>query len=176
MVILTNITNKIKDLSRKEVFLNGMRVGVVILLMIISFTFGKLSSVGGEREQAQNVAIYLPNGDLYNKNNLLKQSPLSAYILGGATDVVKAVAGPSTTERVKAVENSPEYAQYVDTESQATSLSNTQKEGIFGSKNGHTYYVPGCKSGSRIKLENIVYFTSETDAQDKGYSKSKLCK
>ncbi len=177
MEIVTKIKNKIKDFSEKESVMNAFKIGSILLLMIISFTFGKLSSMGGERTVSKNVSIYLPSGDLYSKNNApVSENPLTAYVLGGATDSYRALQGPTVTERVTAVENSPEYAQMVSSNPNSSLGSNAAREGIFGSKNGTTYYTIGCKSGNRIKPENKVYFTSEIDAQDQGYRKSKLCK
>lgn len=175
MEIITRMRNKIKDLSEKRVVQDACKIGCVMLLMIISFIFGKLSSEGGEKGSLMPVAIYLPNGDLYSKNKT-PESPLSAYILGGATDAYRVINGPTSDERLQIVENSPEYTQMMASHTSSSGTGDTTREGIFGSKNGHTYYTVGCTAGNRVKPENRVYFSSETDAGDKGYSKSKLCK
>ncbi len=44
---------------------------------------------------------------------------------------------------------------------------------IYASSKGTKYYLPNCKSS--IKEENKIYFDSELDAQNAGYSLSKSC-
>jgi hypothetical protein len=175
MDTITRITNKIKELSDSQKFIRIGKIICLALLMTISYTFGKLSSQTGDLVQEKQVQIYLPNGTLYQPNteNINTDNPLSAYILGGATDTIRVPNGPSTTERVTMVQNTPEYNQI---DPNTITGTNTQLDAVFGSKNGSTYYVPGCKSGNRVKLENRVYFESETDAEDQGYTRSKLCK
>lgn len=46
---------------------------------------------------------------------------------------------------------------------------------FVASKNGTKYYPMDCKSASRIKDENKVYFNSETEAIDEGYEKASGC-
>jgi len=43
------------------------------------------------------------------------------------------------------------------------------------SKTGKVYYTPTCTSFNRIKEENRVYFTEESEAVAAGYSLSSLC-
>ncbi len=43
------------------------------------------------------------------------------------------------------------------------------------SKNGTRYYPIGCKSASRIKDENKVYFMTEEEAQDTGLTRASGC-
>jgi hypothetical protein len=175
MDTITKITNKIKEYTESREFTRIGKTVIVILLMTISFTFGKLSSRAGDSTVLDPVSIYLPDGTVYSGNlDSTRNEPLSAYILGGATDAIRLANGPSTAERVSMAENDPNTGQI--TSSADTSSSTDQPEAIFGSKNGSTYYIPGCKSGNRVKPENRVYFESETDAEDQGYSRSKLCK
>ncbi len=58
---------------------------------------------------------------------------------------------------------------------------NDQKEGqnqgsYFASKKGKKYYPVGCSAGNNIKLENKIYFSSSTDAENAGYILSSSCK
>ena len=71
---------------------------------------------------------------------------------------------------------------------QTTSSSNTQNTasaieaftantGSFvASKNGTKYYLPGCSGVGRIQDQNKVYFTTEQEAIDAGYTKASGCK
>ena len=43
------------------------------------------------------------------------------------------------------------------------------------SKNGSKYYPVNCKSASRIKPENQIFFTTPSDAEQAGYSFSDQC-
>lgn len=46
---------------------------------------------------------------------------------------------------------------------------------FVASKNGTKYYPIGCKSASRIKQENKVYFESEDEAELAGLEKTSTC-
>ncbi len=45
---------------------------------------------------------------------------------------------------------------------------------IYASSKGSKYYFPNCKSS--IKEENKIYFNSEIEAENAGYSLAKTCK
>lgn len=45
----------------------------------------------------------------------------------------------------------------------------------FASKRGKKYYPFGCSAGKSIKEENRIYFSSESEAQAKGYTLSTSC-
>ena len=45
----------------------------------------------------------------------------------------------------------------------------------FGSRNGSKYYEDSCKSVTRIKSENMVWFSDEADAALQGYTKATSC-
>lgn len=53
--------------------------------------------------------------------------------------------------------------------------SDVVKIEIVASKSGTKYYYPWCSGINRIKPENKVYFTSHTEAINKGYSRAKNC-
>jgi hypothetical protein len=46
---------------------------------------------------------------------------------------------------------------------------------IVASKNGTKYYLPGCNGVGRILDQNKVYFASEKEALDAGYTKASGC-
>ena len=52
----------------------------------------------------------------------------------------------------------------------------TSKDNIVASKNGAKYYLSTCSGVKRIKEENKVFFNSETDAINAGYTKASNCK
>lgn len=52
--------------------------------------------------------------------------------------------------------------------------SDTEKR-FVASKTGTKYYPPDCGGISRIKAENRVYFATEQEAQDKGYTRTTTC-
>lgn len=47
---------------------------------------------------------------------------------------------------------------------------------LVGSKNGTKYYYPWCTGVSKISPENLIYFTSKTEAETRGYTASATCK
>ncbi len=52
----------------------------------------------------------------------------------------------------------------------------SKEKRYVASKNGRMYYPLGCASAKRIKPENEVWFSSESDALKSGYIKSSMCK
>jgi hypothetical protein len=44
------------------------------------------------------------------------------------------------------------------------------------SKNGKLYYSSTCSGAKRIKIENQVWFNTESDAQKSGYTRATSCK
>ncbi len=164
MDTISKIPEKINSLLNRREVQACIHVFFILLLLIISFLLGKISEQSKPIEQAKNIQIYLPNGELLTQKTALQgQSALSAYILGGAQNAVIPENGPDMGDRLSAIETA--------------GVSTGEETGeIFGSKNGSTYYTPGCKSGNRVKIENRVYFETESSAEDEGYTKSKLCK
>lgn len=49
------------------------------------------------------------------------------------------------------------------------------KFAFVASKNGTKYYPINCKSASRIKTENKIYFLTEDEAKDSGLERSSTC-
>ncbi len=70
------------------------------------------------------------------------------------------------------VENSDEIIEYTKKVPQV----NKEEGKYLASKNGKMYYPVSCKSASRIKEKNRVYFINENDAKYLGYRKAENCK
>lgn len=51
----------------------------------------------------------------------------------------------------------------------------TASKNFVASKSGKYYYPDGCSGISRIKEENRVYFATEKEAQEKGYTRTSTC-
>lgn len=50
-------------------------------------------------------------------------------------------------------------------------------QGMYvGSKSGKTYHLPWCSGAQRIKEDNKVWFSSKTEAENKGYQPAANCK
>lgn len=47
---------------------------------------------------------------------------------------------------------------------------------FVASKTGTKYYPIDCSGVSRIKTENRIYFASEKEAEEKGYTRTETCK
>ncbi len=162
MDTISNIKDKINTHTHNPKVQTMMHVFLILLLMVSSFLLGKLSEQTDEIQETQALEIYLPNGELLTQTSAqAAQSQLSAYILGGAIAAVVPENGPDISERLTETTLPSDLVEKAD---------------IFASKSGSTYYTPGCASGNRVKVENRVYFDSESDAEDQGYTKSKLCK
>lgn len=58
----------------------------------------------------------------------------------------------------------------VSTDTVETVPATTPQGAYAGSRNGTKYYTPGCSGLSRIKAENIIYFSSKEDAELQGYT------
>ena len=57
-----------------------------------------------------------------------------------------------------------------------TGLSSSNSNGSFvASKNGTKYYLTTCSGANKISQANKIYFTSEAEAQAKGYSRASNC-
>lgn len=81
----------------------------------------------------------------------------------------------------------PEFAQYknqiaintfdfIPAEENITSTTTvSQQQNFIASKSGTKYYPIGCGTANRINQENRIYFATEQEAQDKGYSRTATC-
>jgi hypothetical protein len=77
------------------------------------------------------------------------------------------------------IQNAADYAIAEPTEpiqANSATISITNTKNFVASKSGTYYYPAGCGGISRIKEENRLYFATEQDAQDKGYTRTDTCK
>lgn len=163
MDTITKIREKINLLVENSHFFTGLKMLFIITLMGTSFLFGRLTEKEAYNKTPSSVQIYLPSGDLLTtQNSIIPHNQLTAYVLGGASQQTT-IPSPTLDERLSLI-------------AETNPIANTSAGQLFGSKSGSTYYTPDCKSGNRVKVENRVYFEDETDAEDQGYTKSKLCK
>lgn len=63
----------------------------------------------------------------------------------------------------------------LDNTEESAYISNTTGS-IFASRNGKKYYYSGCKSGSRIKQANRVYYDTKEQAEATGKTLASGCK
>lgn len=66
----------------------------------------------------------------------------------------------------------------IEIEENAFSMSPPRAETdarFVASVNGEKYYPAGCKAANRIKEENRIWFTSENEAREIGYTPSAQC-
>jgi len=54
-------------------------------------------------------------------------------------------------------------------------VKSSRKGDYFASSKGKKYYPVGCSAGKSIKIENRVYFPTESEAERAGYEKSSSC-
>jgi hypothetical protein len=66
----------------------------------------------------------------------------------------------------------PNEASVVSTVTTAPS----QNKQYVGSKNGTVYHLPWCSGAKRISQENMVWFSSKTEAEAAGYRPATNCK
>ncbi len=52
----------------------------------------------------------------------------------------------------------------------------TASDQLVGSKNGTKYYFPWCSGVKNINPENLIHFTSKSEAEARGYTPSATCK
>jgi hypothetical protein len=167
MFNITKFLEKINSFLEKPKVLKIIKITLFVLLFFISFLLGILFEQSSVKEVPSNIEIYLPNGDLLNKSDVIVPSnDLSAYVLNGGyqNSNILNIDSPTIEDRLSLISDNTNGGE------------NDSDFKIFGSKNGSTYYTKGCTSGNRVKEENRVYFESETDAEDEGYTRSKLCK
>ena len=58
---------------------------------------------------------------------------------------------------------------------ESSESKNTSEKAIAGSINGTKYYYSWCSGIKRINEENLIYFDSEAEAEERGYTKAKNC-
>lgn len=65
-------------------------------------------------------------------------------------------------------------SDYISSEEQGTGSISTGQS-FVASKNGSRFYPVDCKSSSRIKPENKIYFNTSQDAEKAGYALASGC-
>ena len=55
------------------------------------------------------------------------------------------------------------------------SITTNNKGNFFASNRGKKYYSTGCSAGKTIKEENRIFFSTSSEAEKSGYSKSASC-
>ena len=60
--------------------------------------------------------------------------------------------------------------------SSSSSTTSSPSFSFVASKNGKLYYTASCTGANRIKEENKIWFATESEAQDGGYTRSSSCK
>ncbi len=64
----------------------------------------------------------------------------------------------------------------VSSDTQNTLKKPASEEYFVGSKNGNKYHYPWCSGAKRIKLENLVRFATQAEAENAGYTPAANCK
>ncbi len=70
---------------------------------------------------------------------------------------------------------SPSEETSLITQSSQDTQKNTPTQNFVAAKSGTKYYPKDCGSANRIKPENKIYFSTEKEAEEKGYSRSATC-
>ncbi|MEJ0002200.1 MAG: hypothetical protein WDN09_03450 [bacterium] len=138
--------SKFKKFLDSEKGKNFFIILIVILVGTGSFGLGRLS----KDESMAGITVTYPE----QTGNVL-----------GASDTIPASA-QATLEAPKI------------TPKASTTVGSTSAAGkpFFASKIGHKYYSIGCSGGKTIKQENRIYFSTATEAEAAGFTKSTSCK
>jgi uncharacterized protein (UPF0333 family) len=78
--------------------------------------------------------------------------------------------------KLDAANNPQNTASAIGTVTENLNNNNSNPSNIVASKNGTKYYFSWCSGVGRIQDQNKVYFTSEQEAIDAGYTKASGCK
>lgn len=102
---------------------------------------------------------------------------IGSFGLGKLSGQNKDTTGINTpTEQQSFFNNNTLNSGAVKSENANIIDTNQREKRFVASKNGKMYYIVGCSGASRIKEENQVWFSSESDAQKSGYKLSTTCK
>lgn len=144
------MSTKLRDLWRKH-DIKILSIFVVVLIAFVAFRAGQTHE-RGESSAKIDVSI----------NQLTATNPAEQKmkVLGDTLERKGITVAQLTGESPKDV--------------QKTGQENVECL-LIGSKNSDKYHLPSCKRGKTIKEENRVCFSSEKDAQDKGYQPAKCC-
>lgn len=70
---------------------------------------------------------------------------------------------------------SPITTETGETPTQSVQPTPVPEDNFVASKNGTKYYPKGCGGIDRINVENRIYFATEKQAQEKGYTRTSTC-
>jgi len=70
---------------------------------------------------------------------------------------------------------SDDKVDILDGNSGEEAVFDSETHQIAAAKTGSKYYYPNCAGLKRIKVENLVYFASESEAEKAGYELAKNC-
>jgi DNA/RNA endonuclease YhcR with UshA esterase domain len=104
---------------------------------------------------------------------LVGAAVIGMSLFGGAGKGNEQAAKTESTRAVTVPE--PKAAQAALLGVNASSTGN-QGGSFVASKNGSKYFPSTCGSAKTIKEENLIYFTSEEEAQKAGYERTSTCK
>ena len=92
-------------------------------------------------------------------------------VIKDAPELVKAY---EANIQAHAVHSHP-YTRAAATVPPAASSATEADGAVHGHRNSKAYRVPGCKGYAGMNLASVVAFSSEAEAQQAGYHKSKNC-
>lgn len=93
---------------------------------------------------------------------------LAAFFLGRVS-VQVAVEGARSEVGVQLLQGTDASEPYT------TTLASTTQTSVYASVNGERYYAMDCGAGTRIDMENRLYFSTVDQALAAGYTPSEQC-
>ena len=117
----------------------------LVLISVISFEAGALK---GQNWQQESLII-----EKVAENSVLKSADLQNNV----------------------VESSNSFSENLNANVAGVSDVAKKECAFVGSKNSNKYHFPDCSYAKRIKSENIVCFSDEKDAKNKGYIPAGCC-
>lgn len=93
---------------------------------------------------------------------------------GEGKAVIIQVGGTQNLES-DSIDKPQNTASAIEAVTENINTNNFNISNIVASKNGTKYYLPGCSGVGRILDQNKVYFASEKEALDAGYTKASGC-
>lgn len=100
---------------------------------------------------------------VYQEDNLIQVN------FGGFLTEKQGIISP------KSVSPNKEESQKQNIQGEAVKKEIPKEQNFVGSKNSNKYHLPSCRWVKRIKPENQVWFSSEEEAQSKGYKPCATC-
>lgn len=139
---------KIKSFFSSSEGKNTLMAIIIVLVGFGSFSLGRLST----QKSSERLKITYPALPIQNTESL---------VLNSQNEPNQA---PTTLK-----------ATNTKTQTSLNTNSNIDKN-FIASNRGSKYYPARCSAGKNIKLENRIYFKTEQEAINAGYTKSTSCK